>query len=99
MNTIHSKNNIYKNGEYAPNHSKAMVKEKAKDIIPSRKQVEYRDDLYKFAVEKGLIKPGFKMGRAKTGIRSSIQALLTILIKNGCVEEFFARNAKQTAEE
>lgn len=99
MNTIQWKNNLYKNGEYAPDHSKAMAVEKAKDISPSCKQAEYRDALYKFCKEKGLILHDFKFRRTKQGISANIQALISILRKNGLAEEFFARNAKQPVEE
>ena len=99
MNTVHWKNNLCKNGEYAPDHSKAMMVEKARSISPSCKQVEYRDALYKFCNERGLIRPGFKFRRTNRGISGNIQALITILQKNGLAEEFFARNAKQPVRE
>ena len=89
MNTYHWKNNTYKNGEYHPDHSEAMAKEKR--IEPTIKQVEYRDALYKFCVQNGLVKEGFKMGRTNRGISSSINALKTIIRKNGLADEFFEK--------
>jgi hypothetical protein len=91
MNTYHYKNNIVKNGEWNPDHSVALVKEKARSIEPTTKQVVYRDDLYNFCVQKGLVKPGFKLYRTKGGISSNIQAFMTILRKNGLVDEFIGR--------
>ena len=95
MNTFQVKNNIYKNGEYKPDNSKAMLKEKARDIVPTSKQVKYRNDLYDFCIQKGIVREGFSLFRTKQGITSNIRALLYIVKKNGLIEEFVARNAKQ----
>lgn len=89
MNTYQYKTNLVKNGEWQPNHSQAMVKEKGKSIEPTTKQAKYMDDLYNFCKQKGVIKEGFRLGRTKSGITSSINALITILNKNGLAEEFF----------
>lgn len=88
MNTVQAKNNRYKNGEYAPNHTTAMVKDKATDINPTRKQWEYREALYKFCVQKGLVGYGFRVGRTKQAIKSNINALWSIIRKNGLADEF-----------
>ena len=79
MNTVQWKNNLYKNGGFAPSHSKAMLVEKARDVTPSRKQVEYRDALYKFCLENGLIRDIFKIRRTKQGVSANIRAFITIL--------------------
>ena len=99
MNMVQWKNNLYKNGEYNPDNSKAMAVEKARSIVPTSNQVKYRDALYAFCVQKGIVREGFTIRRTKQGINSNIHALLSILRKNGLDEEFFARNAKQPAEE
>lgn len=92
MNTFQFKNNTYKNGEYDPSYSKRMVKDNAKSIEPSVKQLEYRDALYKFCVQKGLVREGFKLGRTKQNMRANISALIGILRRNGLMDEFV--NAK-----
>lgn len=89
MNEVHAKNNRYKNGEYNPSYSLIWAKEKAKSIEPSIEMLQYRDALYKFCVQKGLIRDGFKIGRTKQAIKSNIYALKTILRKNGLDGEFF----------
>lgn len=87
MNTYHWKDNLYKNGLWKPDHSKAMAVEKARRSEPTTKQVEYRDALYKFCVQKGLIRYGFKLQRTNRGISSNIAALRTIIVKNGLADE------------
>lgn len=90
MNTVHWRNNLYKNGEYHPDHSEAMAVEKAKDRkLPTLSQVKYRDALYRFCIQKGLIRDGFRLGRTNRDISSNIRTFITILKKNGCIEEFF----------
>ena len=99
MNEVQWKNNLYKNGEYTPTHRKAMLVEKARDVTPTCKQIEYRDALYNFCKEKGLMRPGFKIRRTNRGVSANIKAFITILKKNGFAEEFFARNtAKEGAD-
>ena len=92
MNRIHAKNNIYKNGKYIPAHRLKTQDEKAKEIEPTRKQVEYRDDLYKFCVKKGIAGDKFRLGRTKREITANINALITILKKHGFADEFFGKN-------
>lgn len=89
MNGIHAKNNLFRSGAYNPSYSIELAKEKAKDIVPRVAQAEFRDNLYKFCNEKGLIRDGFKMRRTKQGIASNIHALITIIKKNGLYDEFF----------
>lgn len=96
MNTVHAKNNRYKNGWYNPSYSNQIAKEKAESIEPSLKQVKYRDDLYKFCLQKGIVREGFRLGRTKQTIRSNIAAFQTIIRKNGLVDEFM--NAKPVKE-
>lgn len=97
MNAVHAKNNRYKNGEYNPSYSFRWAKEQAKSIEPSINLVKYRDDLYKFCVQNGLIREGFKLGRTKQAIKSNIYGLKTILRKNGLADEFFGE-VQQPAE-
>ena len=98
MNFVHWKNNIYKNGEYHPDNSVALAREKGRNIAPTVAQAKYRDDLLAFCKEKGLIREGFKIRRTEQGISSNIRAFITILKKNGLDDEFFARYAKQSAK-
>ena len=89
MNTVQFKNNLYKNGGFSPNHSEKMVKDKLRSIEPTLKQLEYRDNLYKYCVQKGLVRDGFRLMRTKQGIKANIYALISILRKNGLADEFF----------
>lgn len=89
MNSVHARNNRYKNGEWNPSRATAIARAKASSIEPTQKQVQYRDDLYKFCIQKGLVGAGFKILRTKQGITSNIRALITILKKNGFDDEFF----------
>ena len=89
MNTYQKKDNIFKNGWYHPDHSKAMANEKKTSKVPTMKQVKYRDDLYNFCVQKGLLRDGFPLARTKQGITSNIRAFRTIIKKNGLEDEFF----------
>ena len=89
MNTYLFKDNLFKNGEYGHNHSEAMAKEKRRSKVPTTAQAKYRDNLYKFCVEKGILRDGFPLGRTKCAMQSNIRALITIIKKNGLEEEFF----------
>lgn len=91
MNMVHWKNNLYKNGEYNPSVSRTMAQEKARSITPTAKQLLYRDALYDFCIQKGIVKEGFRLSRTKQGIHSNIRSLITILEKNGLAEEFFSK--------
>lgn len=95
MNTIHAKNNRRKNGEYNPSYSRQIAREKAESIEPTQKQKQYRDALYEFCLQKGLVWDGFKICRTKQGMHSNIQALISILEKNGLADEFFGGNGKE----
>lgn len=98
-NFVHANNNRYKNGEYSPlDHSLQIAKEKARSIEPSIKQLQYRDNLYEFCLQKGIVGEYFKLSRTKQGISSDIRALITILEKNGLAGEFFGGKAKEPAE-
>lgn len=88
MNRIQSKNNIYKNGEYNKHYADRFEMVQSK-IEPTISQIEYRDALYKFCLQKGVIRDGFHLGRTRLQIRSNIRAFITILNKNGLAEEFF----------
>ena len=88
MNEIHAKNNRYKNGEYNKHYAdRYEMAQSRKD--PTMSQVEYRDDLYKLCLGKGVIREGFLCGRTRMQIRSDISALITILRKNGLADEFY----------
>ena len=90
MNGIHAKNNRYKNGEYNKHFADRYEMSKNERIkAPTMSQVEYRDALYKFCLEKGVIQDGFLLGRTRTQIRSNISAFITILRKNGLADEFY----------
>lgn len=91
MNNYLNKDNIYRNGEWNTNHSEAMVREKARSKVPSINQVKFRDDLYNFCMEKGILKEGFPLARTKHGMISNIRAFKTIIAKNGLVDEFRER--------
>ncbi len=95
MNTVHAKHNRYKNGEYNPSHSKQIAQEKAESIEPTQKLMKYRDDLYKFCLQKGLLWDGFKVYRTKQGMKSNIWALISILRKNGLEDEFFGAKGEK----
>jgi hypothetical protein len=99
MNITQAKNNRYKNGEYNPNHSIQMVKEKAKNEIPTKNQVKYRDDLLNFCRQKGLVRDGFIVHRTRQGIRSNIYALNSILRKNGLDGEFYGKGEQNNERE
>lgn len=94
MNSVHARNNRYKNGEYAPDRSLRIAKDMARSIEPTQKQVQFRDNLYKFCVQKGIVLDGFNILRTKQGIKSNIYALKTILRKNGLIDEFFVMNER-----
>ena len=91
MNGIHAKNNCYKNGEYNKHYADRyeMAQSRKEPTMP---QIEYRDALYKFGLQKGVIREGFPCGRTRMQIRSNIRAFITILKKNGLEKEFFETN-------
>lgn len=91
MNGIHSRNNIYKNGEYNI-HSADRVKAAQSKIIPTMPQIKYRNVLYQFCLQKGVIREGFPLGRTRSQITSNIRAFITILRKNGLEKEFFEKH-------
>ena len=88
MNGVQAKNNRYKNGEYNKHYADRCEMSQSK-IVPSEKQVKYRDTLYRFCIDKGIAMDGFPLGRTKRDIGSNIRALLTILRKHGFADEFF----------
>lgn len=88
MNQTHAKNNRYKNGEYNKHYADRFEMSQS-NKEPTMSQIEYRDALYKFCLEKGVIREGFLCGRTRLQIRSNISALLTILYKNGLADEFY----------
>lgn len=91
MNGIHSKNNIYKNGEYN-NHFADRFEMAQSRKEPTMSQIEYRDALYKFCINKGIVRDGFRIGRTNREISANIRALITILSKHGFADEFFGKN-------
>ena len=84
---------------YDANHSIQIVKQKAKSIEPSTKQLKYRNDLYRFCLQKGLVRKDFPLGRTKQDIKANIYAFNTILRKNGLADEFFAKTEEQPQNE
>ena len=91
MNGTHSKNNRYKNGEYNKHFADRYEMAQSRKE-PTMSQIEYRDALYKFCLEKGVIREGFLCGRTRLQVRSNISALLTILRKNGLSDEFYEKH-------
>ena len=96
MNQTHAKNNRYKNGEYNKHYADRFEMAQS-NKEPTMSQLEYRDALYKFCLEKGIIRDGFPLGRTRLQMRSNIKAFITILEKNGLAKEFFETH-KQKAE-
>lgn len=94
MNTYQYKDNLYKNGEWKLDRSEAMAKENRRSKVPTAKQQKYRDELYKFCLQKGVLKDGFPLARTKCGMQSNIRAFITILKKNGLEDEFFGRKER-----
>lgn len=90
MNEVQLKNNMYKAG-VSRSRVDAIVKEKGRNVIPTNKQVQFRDALYNFLKEKGIIKPNFRLERSRRGIHSNINALKTILYKHGLDDEFYTK--------
>ena len=96
MNEIHAKNNRYKNGEYNKHYADRYEMAQSRKE-PTMSQIEYRDALYKFCLEKGVIRDGFLRGRTRVQVSSNISALITILHKNGLADEFY-ETQKQNKE-
>lgn len=97
MNRTHYKNNLYKNGEYNKHFSDRLEIAKGK-IEPSRSQLQYRDALYKFCVEKQVVRDGFRLGRTNREISANIRALITILEKYNLTDEFFQKQNQPVKE-
>ena len=94
MNGVHAKNNRYKNGEYNKHFAdRYEMSQSRKD--PTMSQIEYRDALYKFCVNKGLVRDSFRIGRTNREISANIRAFITILSKHGFADEFFGKNHEQ----
>ena len=91
LNTEQSIQNAIAHGLYKTDHVMAIVKEQSRSIEPSVSQVAYRDALYKFLLEKGVVREGFPLGRSKSGITSNIRAYWTLIRKHGLVDEWMGR--------
>lgn len=91
MNTEQTICNMIAHGLYKADRVKAFATEKAKSKEPSVAQVNYRNELYKFGKEKGVVRDGFKLGRTKQDIGRDIRALWTIIDKNGLSDEWNRR--------
>ena len=87
MNEVHAKNNRYKNGEYNKHYADRFEMAQSKKA-PTMSQIEYRDALYNFCLQKGVISV-FPLGKTRLKVHSNIRAFITILNKNGLAEEFF----------
>lgn len=93
MNYIQSKNNIYRSGQYHPDHSRKLLKDTG--TMPTGKQILYRNALYDFCKEKGLMRAGFHLGRTNREISANIKAFRTILQKHGLVGEFIEKSKER----
>ena len=91
MNRIQSRNNLCKNGEYNKHYADRYEMAQSRKE-PTMSQLEYRDALYKFCLEKGIIRDGFPLGRTRLQMRSNINAFITILEKHGLAKEFFEKH-------
>lgn len=98
MNRTQYKNNLYKNGEYNKHFSDRLEIAKGKKIEPSRSQLQYRDALYKFCVEKQVVRDGFRLGRTNREISANIQALITILKNHNLTDEFYQKQNQPVKE-
>lgn len=93
MNTELKKQNMVAHGLYKADRVAAFAKDKATSIEPSVAQIKYRDELYKFVVEKGVAANNFKLGRTKKMIFKDINAFKTIIGKHGLWDEWKRRAA------
>ena len=91
MNQTHAKNNRYKNGEYNKHYADRYEMSQSRKE-PTMSQIKYRDALYKFCINKGIVRDSFKLGRTNRGISANIRAFITILNKHGFADEFFGKN-------
>ena len=90
MNGVHAKNNRYKNGEYNKHYAYRYEMSQSRKE-PTMSQIEYRDALYKFCIDKGLVRDSFRLGRTNREFSANIRALITILSKHGFADEFFGK--------
>ena len=58
MNKTHARNNRYKNREYNKHYADRYEMSQSRKE-PTMPQIEYRDDLYKFCLEKALFERDF----------------------------------------
>lgn len=93
MNYTQTKINIYRSGQYHPDHSRKLLKDIGTE--PTGKQILYRNDLYDFCKEKGLMRDGFRLGRTNRDIAANINAFKTIIQKHGMVDEFLERSKER----
>lgn len=90
-NTEQTVQNMMAHGLYKADRVAAFAMDKAKSIEPSVAQVKYRDDLYKFIVEKGVARDNFKLGRTKQMISKDIRSFWTIISKHRLEDEWNRR--------
>lgn len=97
MNLIQMANNVYKSGSHKPNYRTTMA---VKDHLntPTQAQAKYRNALYKFLREKGLVQ-GLQLYGDKQGMRSNIKAFLTIIERHGLMEERMSRKDERADNE
>lgn len=78
---------------------KSWARDKGREMATA-KQFEYHSSLVKFLNSKGIKTTVFEKPRTKSDCKSKINAMLTILRKNGLEEEFFGSandNRNETA--
>lgn len=78
-------------GAYKSEQVAAYAKERASNIVPSIAQKEYRDALYMFLREKGIVHDGFKLGKTRRMMHTNIRAFSTIITKHGLWDEWNRR--------
>jgi len=91
MNSMMTKRNMVALGLGERYNIDTFAKEKAASIEPSVAQKKYRDELYKFVAEKGIVRDSFKLGRTKQMIGRDIRSLHTIITKHGLWDEWERR--------
>jgi hypothetical protein len=89
--------NIHKSGSHKPNYRTMKA---AKDYLntPTQAQVKYRNALYKFLREKGLVQ-GLRLYGDKRGVSSNIKSFLSIIERHGLMDEWMSRKDERAGNE
>lgn len=95
-NYFQSYGNAYKKGERIKTITDRQCYRLAHDGTISDKQMQYHTDLFNFLLDKGLVRAGdvFDKPRNKKDCMSKINALRTILYKNGLNDEFYKKDGE-----